>query len=124
MSRIRELALYCVIAILVAAAAILIGVYRGTHRLPPAPVGWTGFGIFTLLVFWWALRANRPFFAQSRLWVAVAIFAAAHLAVGYVILSRFSRGLSLVDFALAAPIEYYALIEYLRFVIRPKSQRP
>jgi hypothetical protein len=123
MSRIQELALYCGIGLLLAAVAIFVGVYRANRALSLGiPTGWIGFGVLTMLVFWWGIRAHRPVVASAGFWTGVAVFAVVHCVLGYLILSRWAERLSLVDFALATPVEYYVLTAYLRFVVRPKTQ--
>jgi len=63
--KIRDVLLYCAIAIVVAAVAILIGAYRAKAGLPLGlPVKWLGFAIMTGLAFLNAFRSHSDYWRR------------------------------------------------------------
>jgi len=119
--KIRDVLLYCAIGILVAAAAILSGIYRARAGLPLGlPAKWLGFAIMTGLVFLNGIRSYRDSWRRRRYWTLLALFSIIHFEVGFIVLSRLTRKVSLVDFAAATLIEYFALSAYLDHFLNPK----
>jgi len=111
--RMRDVLLYCAIAIIIAAAAILIGFYRAKAGLPLGlPVKWMGFAIVTGLVFLNAFRSRRVYWSQRKFWVLMALFSIFHFAAGILVVARLAK-VGLIDFAVATLLEYFALSAYL-----------
>jgi hypothetical protein len=117
--RMRDLFLYMGIGVLVASTAILLGIYQAeTGQKPGASLKWVGFAILTLLVFWWAIRGYRPFWANARFWWFLTLFAVVHIASGIAVLLRITMT-SLAPFILIAVVESFSLSAYLDlFAIR------
>jgi uncharacterized membrane protein len=80
--RIRDFLLYIAIGTLLAVLAITLGVHQAkTGQKPEVLLKWIGFAVMTLLVFWWAVRAYRPFWTNTRFWRLLAVFAVIHTVV-------------------------------------------
>jgi hypothetical protein len=117
--RIRDGLLYCAIAIVVAAVAILVGFYRAKVGLPLGlPLKWMGVAIMTGLVFLNAFRSRTVYWSERRFWVLMAIFSMFHFAVGILVITRLVAKVGLIDFAVAALLEYFALSAYLDHFMR------
>jgi hypothetical protein len=120
--RIRDVLLYCAIATVVAAAAILIGFCRARAGLPLGlPVKWIGFAIMTALVFLNAFRSYRVSSSRPRFWVLMTLFSIFHFAVGIIIV-RWVAKIGLIDFAIATLIEYFALNAYLNHFMERRQE--
>jgi hypothetical protein len=116
--RIRDGLLYCAIAIAVAAVAISIGFYRAKVGLPLGlPLKWIGFAIMTGLVFLNAFRSPKVYWSERRFWMFMAVFSMFHFAVGILVVTRLAK-VGLIDFAIATPLEYFALSAYLEYFMR------
>jgi hypothetical protein len=119
--KIRDILLYCAIAIAVAAIAILTGIYRAKAGLTLGlPVKWLGFSIMTGLVFLNAFRSHRDHWVQRRFWVLMTLFSIFHFSAGVGVVSRLGK-VGLIDFALATLLEYFALSPYLDHFMRRKE---
>jgi hypothetical protein len=109
----RDLFLYCVIGVLVAGGAILLGDYRAkTMQSPDGSIKWFGFAIMTALVFGNAIRYSKQFWGSSRFWPALLLFSILHLVLGFLVVSRLTK-VGMIQFAVVTPIEYFALVAYL-----------
>ena len=109
------------IGTLIAAAAILGGIYNARAKLPHATITkWLGFGIMTTLVFGNGIRFSRHLWNSRKFWIVLAGFAALHLIVGVPAVSRAEK-LGLVWFAVATPIEYFTLVNCLEWLLTPKG---
>jgi hypothetical protein len=117
--RLRDFLLYIAIGTSLAVLAIILGVHQAkTGQKPEVFLKWIGFAVMTLLVFWWAIRAYRPFWANTRFWRLIALFAAIHVVLGLGLLLRTTM-VSLFPFVVITPLEYFLLSEYLaRFLIQ------
>jgi len=114
----RDLSLYCVIGVLVAGTAIVLGTYRAkTGQAPVGSIKWIGFAIMTAFVFGNAIRYSKHFWGLSRFWRALLLFSILHLILGFLIVSRLTK-VGMIHFALATPIEYFALVAYLGLFIK------
>jgi cation transport ATPase len=117
--RIRDFLLYIAIGVLVVVLIGLLGVHQAkTGQKPEVLLKWIGFAVMTLLVFWWAIRAYRPFWANARFWRLIALFAAIHVILGVGLLLRTTM-VSLFPFVAITPLEYFLLSACLsRFLIQ------
>jgi hypothetical protein len=116
--KIRDVLLYCAIAVVVAAVAIFIGIYRAKGGLPLGlPVKWLGFAIMTGLIFLNAFRSHRDYWNQRKFWVLMTLFSIFHFVVGFIVVSRLGR-VGLISFALVTVLEYFALSGYLDHFLR------
>ncbi len=102
--KVKDLLLYCGIGILIAAAAILGGIYNAKARLPhEAITKWLGFGVMTAFVFGNGIRFSRRLWNRRIFWVALAGFAVLHLVVGVLVVSKVEK-LGLLLFAVATQL--------------------
>jgi len=117
--RLRDFVLYIGIGVSIAILAITLGVHQAkTGQKPEGFLKWIGFAVMTVLVFWWAIRAYRPFWANIRFWRLIALFAIMHVVFGLGLLLRTTM-VSLFPFVVITPLEYFLLSEYLaRFLIQ------
>ncbi len=115
--RVRDFLLYIAIGMLLAVLAITLGVHQAkTGQKPEALLKWIGFGVMTLLVFWWAIRAYRPFWTNTRFWRLLAVFAVIHAVLGVSLLLR-TPLVSLFLFVVITPLEYFLLSTYLSLLV-------
>jgi hypothetical protein len=119
--RIRDFLLYIGIGALLAVLAITLGVHQAkTGQKPEVLLKWVGFAVMTLLIFWWAVLAYRPFWTDTRFWRLLAVFAVIHAVLGVGLLLRTTM-ISLFPFVVMTPVEYFILSAYLsRFLIQKK----
>jgi len=117
--RLRDFLLYIAIGTSLAVLAIILGVHQAkTGQKPEVLLKWIGFAVMTLLVFWWAIRTHRPFWANARFWRLLALFAVIHVVLGVGLLLRTTM-VSLLPFVAITPLEYFLLSAYLsRFLIQ------
>ena len=108
--KLKDLFLYCVIGTLIAGAAILGGVYNARAGLPHATITkWFGFGIMTAFVFGNGIRFSRQLWDRRMFWVVSGGLAVLHVVVGVLAVSRAEK-VGLLSFAVATPVEYFALV--------------
>jgi hypothetical protein len=117
--RIRDLLLYIAIGTSIAVLAATLGIHQAkTGQNAGDLLKWIGFTVMTLLVFWWAVRAYRRFWANARFWRLLAIFVVVHVTLGTGLLLR-TKTVSLFPFAVITPVEYIILSAYLsRFLVQ------
>jgi hypothetical protein len=119
--KVRDLLLCCMIGVLIAAAAILGGIYQARHAPSNGlPVKWLGFVIMTAFVFGNAIWYSKPFWRQPKFWGLLAIFSVFHFGLGFAILLRLGK-VGLIAFFLATLVEYYILDIYLGWFLTPKE---
>jgi cation transport ATPase len=119
--RLRDFAVYVAISVCIVVLIGLLAVHQAkTGQKPGALLKWIGFAVMTLLIFWWAIRAYRPYWGNARFWRLLAVFALLHVVLGISILTRLIVG-SLFPFVLAAALEYYLLLEYLEHLLLPRE---
>ena len=120
--RLKDLFLYIAIGSSLAVLAVILGVHQAkTGQKPEVLLKWTGFTVMTLLLFWWAIRAYRRFWANARFWRLITLFAIIHVFVGVCLLLRTTMT-SLFPFVVITPLEYFLLAEYLaRFIIQKRG---
>ncbi len=107
--KLKDLLLYCVIGVLVAGTAMLLGIYRARARLSPGlSVKWLGFAIMTAFVFGNAIRYSRPAWGSPKFWMLLVLFSILHFGLGFLVVSKLAN-VGLIHFALATPVEYFAL---------------
>jgi hypothetical protein len=113
-SRVRDFLLYVAIGISLIVLIVLYGNYQIAKRQSPGlPVKWLGFGVMTALIFWWAIRAYRPFWKKTKFWGSLTLFSVFHFSLGILILLKLARPVGLIDFAVATVLESYGLTVYL-----------
>jgi hypothetical protein len=99
--KVRDFLLYVAIAVSIVVLAGLLGVHQAkTGQKPEILLEWIGFAVLTVLVFWWVIRAYRPFWATARFWRFIALFGAIHVVV-------------LLPFVAITPLEYLLLSAFL-----------
>jgi hypothetical protein len=107
--RMRDLLVYILVGVLVVALAIALGVHQAkTGQKAEASLKWIAFAFMTLLIFWWTIRAYRPFWANAKFWKLVSFFAVIHFVLGVGLLARTTTR-SLFPFAVITPLEYFLL---------------
>jgi len=112
--RLKDLLLYCSIGVLVAAVAILAGIYRARTGATSEMSGkWLGFAIMTTLVFGYAIRDYRSSWSAPKFWALVVLFSLPHFIAGFFVVSNLAR-LGLIHFAVVTPVEYFVLDAFLR----------
>jgi energy-converting hydrogenase Eha subunit G len=108
-SKIKDFLLYCLIGVLVAATAMLVGLYQARAGLSPeSSIKWIGFAGMTMFAFGYVIRHFRRFWAQPKFWWLLAAFLVLHLALGFLIVPKLTDA-RLIHFAVATPFEYFAL---------------
>lgn len=80
------------------------------------PVKWIGFLIMTALVFGNAIRYSRPYRGSRKFWGLLALFLAIHFISGFLIVPKVTN-VGLIHFAIATPVEYFALMGCLRWLL-------
>jgi drug/metabolite transporter (DMT)-like permease len=120
--RVRDFFLYIAIGILVTALAGAVGVYQAKigGGKPVFFLKWVGFTILTLLIFFWAIRRNRPFWRNARFWKLLSLFAGMHIIIGIGLLTRLTIT-SLIPFMIVTPLENSLLRSYLSRVGFPQE---
>ena len=119
--RLRDFLLYVAVGSSLAILAIILGVRQAkTGQKPEVLLKWIGFAVMTLLVFWWAIRAYRPFWANARFWRLIALFAMIHFVLGLGLLLRTTM-VSLFPFVAITPLEYLLLSAYLSRFLAQKE---
>jgi len=112
--RAGDFLLYVAVGVSLAVFAVLYGVHQAKlGQSPGLPPKWLGFSIMTGLVFLNGIRAYRDSWGRRRYWALLATFLMLHLGVGFIVLSRLTQKVSLIHFAFATLIEYFALSAYL-----------
>src|SRR5580704_12493851 len=87
--RVRDFLLYCLIGLLVAGIAVLIGFYQAKAVLPAtSSLKWVGFSGMTAFAFGYVIRYSRRFWRQSRFWWVLALLLALHLGLGFLIVPK------------------------------------
>jgi hypothetical protein len=118
--KVRDLLLYGVIGILIAAAAILGGIYNARARLSHETITkWIGFGIMTALVFGNGIKFSRHLWNRRMFWIVLGGFVVLHLIVGVLAVSKAEK-VGLLAFAVATPIEYFALVNLVEWFLTRK----
>jgi hypothetical protein len=111
---IKDLMLYCIIGVLVAATAILAGIHQARVGVKSeGTVKWIGFSILTALVFGNAIRYSKSYWSSVRFWGLLIVFSLPHFIVGFLVLSKVTK-LGLIRFAMVTPVEYFFLDSFLR----------
>jgi hypothetical protein len=115
--RIRDFLIYVAIGTALAVFAITLGVHQAkTAQRPEGLLKWIGFGVMTSLVFWWTIRAYRPFWTNAGFWRLLALFAMVHVVLGTGLLLRTTM-VSLFPLVVVAPLEYLLLSSCLSFLM-------
>lgn len=114
-ARLRDLVLYVLIGVLAVLGTGLYVLHQAkTHGSPNLPLKWMGFGAMSILVFGYAIRANRANWGKSEFWGPLAVFAFVHFALGLTLVSR----LATLPMILLGPLflaEYLALAIFLAY---------
>jgi hypothetical protein len=119
--RVKDLLLYCGIGVAVAATAIVAGIYRArAGATSNLTVNWLGFAIMTALVFGNAIRNFKHLWAARKFWRLLILFVVAHVILGVLLLSRITN-IGLIQFAVATPIEYFALMSFLKTFLKDEE---
>jgi energy-converting hydrogenase Eha subunit G len=121
--RFRDFLLYCAIGVLVALAAMFLGVHQAKTGESAVEVDkWIGFALMTAFVFGYAIRHFRSVLRQPKFWLLLLVLAAAHCGLGLIILSRVAA-MSLINFAVASVFECYALNTCIEWLL-PSHRQP
>ena len=112
-SKIKDFLIYCLIGVLVAATAMLVGLYQARPGLSPeSSIKWIGFAGMTMFAFGYVIRYFRRYWAQPKFWWLLTFCLVLHLALGFLIVPKLTD-VRLIHFAIATPIEYFVLIACL-----------
>src|SRR5215469_1985726 len=88
-SWVRDFLLYVAIGLSLIVFIVLYGNHQiATKQSPGLPVKWLGFGLMTTLIFWWAIRAYRLFWKNTKFWGSLALFLVFHFSLGILILLK------------------------------------
>jgi len=72
-NRIRDYALYSIIAIIVVLAAVGFGIHQGkTGGSPVLPMKWIGFGGMTLIAYGYAISDNTKLWRARGFWLGLS----------------------------------------------------
>ncbi|SRR6266513_385432 len=107
--RVGDFLHYIAISVSLVVFLILYGIHQADTKQPPGlPLKWLGFGIMTVFVFGNAIRYSKPFWRWPKFWGVLALFSIIHFGLGFFVVLRLTN-VSLIHFAIATPIEYFAL---------------
>ena len=117
LARIRDFALYIVIGVAVVGAASWWGYYQArVGGSPYLPMKWIAFASVTGIAFGYAIKGQRPNWRKPRLWAALGVLAAAHFAIGILVIWRIST-LPLIVLAPFAGGECLAIAICLEYLV-------
>lgn len=120
--RMLDFLIYIAIGTLLAGLAIALGIHQAkTGQRAIGHLKWIGFAIMTLLVFWWTIRAYKPFWTNARLWKLLVLFAVMHLALGVGLLWSITM-LSLFPFMVITPLECFLASAFISHFLLQKKQ--
>jgi len=121
--KVKDFALYCVIGVLVAATAMLIGLYKARAGLSPeSSIKWIGFAGMTMFAFGYVIRYFRRSWAQPKFWWLLTFLLVLHLGLGFLIVPKLTD-VRLIHFAIATPFEYFVLSACLRRFLNLNNHR-
>ena len=117
LSRMIDLTLYVLIAVVVVASAGLYGVYQAkTGQKAGLPIKWVGFAVLTVIIFGYVLFDNRTFWHRPLFWGIVLVVLVVHLGLG-LLLRQFDT-IPLLVLAMAASIELTGLQICMQSILR------
>ena len=120
--RIRDLALYLLIAVAVALGIIWFA-YRSTGTGDESISRWGGLIVNTAILYGYVLKEGRPFWHAWAFWLAFVAVLGLHLAVFIVILQRVEHW-SVLWFLFMYPIEIPALAIVCDWAVHVTGARP